>query len=210
MNTNTYLESRCICCGGILPEKWSSRQLCKHCYRRSLIWGVDGAKLIVIYARNNKNFTRFEALEFCEKYYSGRVKEKHGQMSVLRTSLKLLHWNGIITEKRRRYSDYSHSRFYGYARNRRKRVQEGVCVICGRNDLKLYTHHLIPITWGGLADDEDNIVTVCKTHHLELHKRLQKVLTPPLLLKYLQPYRREILELVIRSLPDELKSYYPK
>jgi hypothetical protein len=175
-----------------------------------MVWGIEGTKLLIEYANSNRNFTRFEAIEFCSKYYSGKSNEKYSQMHIFQTSLRLLEWKGMITEKRRRYTDYSHVRYRGYAKNRRKRDQDRTCAICGKSGIQLYTHHLFPITWGGLPDDENNIVTVCKTHHLELHIRLRKKLTNTLLIRYLEPYRSEILELVKKSLPDELKDMIPK
>jgi len=49
-------------------------------------------------------------------------------------------------------------------------IKKGVdeCKICGMNNIALDAHHLIPLKSGG-ADDEPNIICVCKNCHARLH-----------------------------------------
>jgi hypothetical protein len=41
------------------------------------------------------------------------------------------------------------------------------CALCGSTD-NLEHHHVLPKSYGG-SDNEDNLLTLCSTHHVQLH-----------------------------------------
>ena len=48
--------------------------------------------------------------------------------------------------------------------------QRGACYLCGRQDVKLECHHILPIgRFPQLWDNKDNCVGLCKNCHAEIH-----------------------------------------
>lgn len=50
------------------------------------------------------------------------------------------------------------------------------CVVCGYSDI-VHQHHFKPRCLGG-GDEEENMLTLCPTHHYLLHQYMKGVITP--------------------------------
>lgn len=68
------------------------------------------------------------------------------------------------------------------------------CERCGETK-ELYLHHIIPLNWGG-SFEEENCITLCKSCHMEDHKKLSKKLTLDLRNQILSQHQKEILEIL--------------
>ncbi len=70
--------------------------------------------------------------------------------------------------------DYSNK--WPYWKDLSKRVKElanYTCEDCGKTRIRLYAHHIVPISKGG-RNTLDNLKAICYTCHLKYHVHLQE------------------------------------
>ena len=63
------------------------------------------------------------------------------------------------------------------------------CALCGSTD-NLEHHHVLPKSLGG-SDNEDNLLTLCSTHHVQLHNLSPGRINSSILIKAAKAKQRE-------------------
>ena len=173
---------------------------CPHCTKRIEVWGENGLIYILGVAKRTNDIKADELLSIVNKYYIGKAKKNSDKVNVLKTTLRLLgykgnfvgriHKNGIIT--------YVQIRKLEHEAGRRYKLKNNSCDKCGEKE-DLYLHHIVPRYWGGLSTPE-NCITLCKSCHEKVNKKLSQKLNRALLLKYLEPHHEEIENIAKQSM----------
>lgn len=52
------------------------------------------------------------------------------------------------------------------------------CCNCGRSELELHAHHIVPLSKGG-TNNKDNLITVCRGCHMAIHNHRPVAPTHP-------------------------------
>ena len=106
-----------------------------------------------------------DEIEFCRKI----LPISKIVLEVSQFDTHLMKDPGLISEKVRRWA-YQKGFNYGWA-SRREAIlnRDGyTCQICGEKHTKLEVHHIIFRSQGG-TDDENNLITLCKNCHSDVH-----------------------------------------
>lgn len=183
----------CDICG----NKYTSS--CRKCARRVTTWGVSGTLKLMELSKRNEDIMIEELLEFCMSYYIGKCVVISVKANILKTALRILGYKGkFIGRTHKNGTSYLSIRKRELSSGYRWRLRENNCNLCAAED-DLYLHHIIPISWGGITSKE-NCITLCKSCHELIHKKLAVRLNRSLLLAYLSPHAEEVKAIALSSL----------
>jgi hypothetical protein len=172
---------------------------CRHCAPRVNTWGIEGTLALYELAKCNKDLLAEELLTFVFTYYQGKIIQKRAAVQVLKKGLKLLGYKGKF-ERIHLYDDYTHLRTAAHSRTHRWRWRKDYCELCsGTNELKI--HHIVPLSWGGVASEE-NCITLCQECHKSVHRKLSRYLNRYRLLGYIAPHKEEITKIAKLSIDE--------
>lgn len=173
---------------------------CMRCSRRIETWGEIGTLKLIELSKSTKSINGEEIMQFITTYYSGRAKTASDKANVFRTALRALGYTGkFIGRIHRNGASYLQLRRREHATGRRYRLKKDRCELCqSKTDTTL--HHIVPLSWGGKTSEE-NCITLCRSCHLKVHKKLSRQLGREKLLEYLKPYAEEIKIISKSSLP---------
>ena len=175
---------------------------CAHCARRIKVWGESGTIALYELAKRKDDISAEEIMAFVNTYYQGTSVERSDKSNVLKISLRIAGYKGkFVGRIHKNNNSYLSVRRREHENGRRWRLRKDVCEICGSTS-NLMLHHIVPLSWGGISS-KDNVITLCETCHMEVHKNLREHLNRELLLKYLLPHREEIESFARASIPKK-------
>lgn len=173
---------------------------CRSCYKRVETWGEDGLLELMELSKRKDDFLSSEIIDFCDKYYKGLSSKRCTKAMTFRRALLDLGFSGkFIGRIHKNKTDYYSIRKREHGNALRYKLKENECKLCGKIDVDLFIHHIIPLSWGGVSTQE-NCITLCKDCHELAHKKLSKLLNREKLLEYLRPHKNEIYDLANLSI----------
>jgi len=184
------METLCRFCK-IKPVR-KNKEHCRSCVIRVKTWGIDGTTELFKLARENADIPIQEAVEFCHKYYIGKVKHSYEKAWIMKTAMIIIGWSGKIVGRHKMYDDYSHNRAAAFSYLQRNYDKKDSCEKCGSKE-ELHKHHIVPVKWGGVCFASNMVITLCKVCHLEIHKNLKVVLNNDYLMEILAMHWSEIV-----------------
>jgi hypothetical protein len=172
---------------------------CPHCTRRIKTWGQEGVLFLMELAKSEDDIQSTDLVNIINTYYMGKATVMSDKANVLRTALRFLGYKGnFIGRIHKNGETYVQIRRREQGTAKRHGLKNTSCDMCGSSET-LMIHHIVPLSWGGVSSEE-NCITLCKTCHLAVHKRIAKLLNRERLLIYLAPHSEEIESLARQSI----------
>jgi 5-methylcytosine-specific restriction endonuclease McrA len=158
----------CPVCGYTRESTNPDHPYCQRCAGRKRTWSDEGARKLLKLASRDGRISAIERDDFIEKYHRTH-KVTACTKSSFKKSLISLGYNGKFGRHHKSNILQTANRHY-----KEKHDGEG-CRVCGYMD-DLEVHHIVPLNWGGLMDDENNMELLCKHCHQKEHSRIRKII----------------------------------